>query len=410
MSASAGPNASPVAEPTREECFSTVAAPPPLAQRWPEYPGAQPMRTDAPPTSPTHSYPSSNSNSAITLELAVQYDHPTVTSDSNHAQDRGKGLCTICRSTTQDDLVFYRPQMQVHKVLSMNQIAAAAGEQGGGGGGGASNDSIPRAYLPYVTLYGPQKQALWSLTGKQWNALEFTSPKDQHVVKLLKEKLAFVWINNVSYQWRFMPATDPNTNTTTYDLRCYEGRQVIAEFISNRYIQWSHAAQQPQQQAANPFRQNESLFSSFLLLSGLLILDLAGCPPRSTPDPEALLLWMAPDSIEQDDEDDTASMASSLYYAEQGLVDNDHAPTGRWYGGGVESVKSIELDPGLLHCWWGYGFWWTWCPCCMPGGWFDRFRWSLRRRKEINNHSNSNTSRSRQRRQRGWQQHHPDQY
>lgn len=36
------------------------------------------------------------------------------------------------------------------------------------------------------------------------------------------------------------------------------------------------------------------------------------------------------------------------------------------------SVKSIELNPGCCRCYWGYGFWWTWCPLCVPGGWCER--------------------------------------
>lgn len=72
-----------------------------------------------------------------------------------------------------------------------------------------------------------------------------------------------------------------------------------------------------------------------------------------------------------DDGDDFDDGASSLDRNEAA-----HFPYGnngnrtRWSSSA--SLKSLELDPGLWRCWWGYGCWWSWFPCCMPGGWCDR--------------------------------------
>jgi hypothetical protein len=57
--------------------------------------------------------------------------------------------------------------------------------------------------------------------------------------------------------------------------------------------------------------------------------------------------------------------ASSISYTD-GPDENGYHSSSRY------SVKSIELNPGCCRCYWGYGFWWTWCPLCVPGGWCER--------------------------------------
>ncbi|KAI8142530.1 hypothetical protein BJV82DRAFT_615209 [Fennellomyces sp. T-0311] len=430
-SASAGPNAAPVVVPASTELvvdskggeyFPVVAAPPPLHQRKTEYPAALPMRTDAmPPPPPPPS-------SAIILELKVQYDHPTIAKDpSTTAADGSQGLCTICKpsspSENNNDFIFYRPQMALHKVL---QQAEDSGQDVTPPATNQARVAVPNHLLPFVTLYGGQKQALWSLTNKDWHTMEFASPKQDHIVTLTTSTslFSFTWLNGKTYQWRLVPASSPKTQQQNhpYDLRCYHDDKLVAEFLENRFVQWTTATEQP----FNALYDIQ--FSSFLLLSGLLIHEHLSSILRSLGGgPEAVQLVTDPSfaaTATGADDDDDASLGSSSfygerepYYADQGLVDGQHAATGRWYsthsgtiGGGAGSVKSIELDPGLLRCFWGYGFWWTWCPCCMPGGWFDRL-WincRLQRRKMTNN--TAPMSRSRQRRQRGWQQHHPEQY
>jgi hypothetical protein len=57
--------------------------------------------------------------------------------------------------------------------------------------------------------------------------------------------------------------------------------------------------------------------------------------------------------------------ASSIAYTD-GPDENGYPSSSRY------SIKSIELNPGCFRCYWGYGFWWTWCPLCVPGGWCER--------------------------------------
>ncbi|CAO3579179.1 unnamed protein product [Absidia cylindrospora] len=74
----------------------------------------------------------------------------------------------------------------------------------------------------------------------------------------------------------------------------------------------------------------------------------------------------------------------------------------RWSSTG--SMKSLELDPGFWRCCFGYGCWWSWFPCCMPGGWCDR-AWIKVRGVRRQQHHNHHHHRSRvTRRMQGWQQ------
>ncbi|OBZ81666.1 hypothetical protein A0J61_10285 [Choanephora cucurbitarum] len=68
------------------------------------------------------------------------------------------------------------------------------------------------------------------------------------------------------------------------------------------------------------------------------------------------------------EEHDVASLSSVYHYPGHHSLVNPS--TIRWST--PQSFKSIELDPGIWRCWWGYGFWWSWFPCCMPGGCCDR--------------------------------------
>ncbi|KAI7856294.1 hypothetical protein BDC45DRAFT_64644 [Circinella umbellata] len=518
-SASAGPNATIpevvstnnnnnelVDNKTHAEYF--VTAPPPLHQRKTEYPVAIPMRTDTTPIpNMMPRTPSSHStNSAILLELNVQYDHPTIAKDPNViSTDGSKGFCTICRpvvssSQYNDDdknnsnLIFYRPQMALHKVLQQGVEIVSNDEQQKGNEqqdgkittatvasatttvptatnttvtssttatsiitNNSATDTnnntthtrvtVPSHLLPYVTLYGPRKQALWSLTSKDWHTMDFASPQLEKVITLTTSTslFSFLWINRKAYQWRLIPITTAaagkgQQKQYPYDLRCYQDDKLIAEFVDSRFIQWStEEKEKPGQQQNQKFNfMHDIQFTSFLLLSGLLIHEHLSSILRSLGGgPEAVQLVTDPtfaatammDDRDNDYDDDYGSLGSfytggnvdgEREFADQGLVDGQTAPRAGWYsshsgvgGHHAGSIKSIELDPGCMRCFWGYGFWWTWCPCCMPGGWFDRL-WincRLRRRKILaNSSSNISMSRSRQRRQRGWQQHHPDQY
>ncbi|KAI9245882.1 hypothetical protein BDA99DRAFT_543529 [Phascolomyces articulosus] len=507
-SASAGPNAAPVVvtipnnnnelvdnninkKNKNTEYF--VAAPPPLVHQRKEYlyPVAMPMKTDTTPMMPP-SPPCTNptTNSSILLELNVQYDHPTIAKDPNVlSTDDYHGFCTICRPITtstpavidennnnadtqtndknKSDLIFYRPQMALYKVLQEGAGIIANDAQKDNEQDGTTRTqtraatsttsatttkatatpttptspsttdmtkhhsntharvTVPNHLLPYVTLYGPQKQALWSLTSKDWHTMDFISTQLEKVITLTTSTslFSFVWINHKTYQWQLVPAAAKNQHKQhPYDLRCYHNDKLIAEFVDSRFIQWT---EQPRKFDL----VHDIQLTSFLLLSGLLIHEHLGSILRSLGGgPEAVQLMTDPTfattaMMDDDDDNSLGSFYGEREYADQGLVDGQHASTNRWYSshsgalgghhhhGSAGSVKSIELDPGCMRCFWGYGFWWTWCPCCMPGGWFDRL-WincRLHRRKMANN-TNTSMSRSRQRRQRGWQQHHPEQY
>ncbi|KAI9366641.1 hypothetical protein BD770DRAFT_433103 [Pilaira anomala] len=135
-------------------------------------------------------------------------------------------------------------------------------------------------------------------------------------------------------------------------------------------------------------------FTTLVLLSGLLVNNHIKTLLKSLGNSDdALQLIIDTPKKQQDQEeeyDDIASLSSTYprnYPGHQSLVDDRGS---RWSS--AESFKSIELDPGLWHCWWGYKFWWSWLPCCMPGGCCDRGCIRLKRHK----------SKSKQ----GWQQQH----
>lgn len=350
-SASAGPDA------THQD--TSIKVPPPLHQKQLEYPAATPMRIDG-------KVPTGDLDSAVLLEITIQHDVP-VTENLAHLPSDCT-LTTQCRTKHKDELMFYRPQMLLHKVF---QAAGASNDEETG------RVKIPNQLLPYVTLYSPTHQVLWSLTSKDWHSMEFQHDVNTIVtLSTLSSAFSFRWIDNLTYHWRLISTQDQ------YDLRCYHSKTLVAEITQqgSRFILW--------EQTKNPFRS--PVWSSFLLLSGLLLHDHLTSMLRSLGGgPEALQIVMA--------EEDNESLGSfdgdsSLYYADQGLVDV-----------GRGSVKSIELDPGVWRCWWGYGFWWTWCSCCMPGGWCDKIwmkcRWSKRKNMRTLVPS-----------RRGWQQHHPEQY
>ncbi|KAI9322859.1 hypothetical protein BX666DRAFT_1899021 [Dichotomocladium elegans] len=432
--ASAGPNAThsttmvmrdssnqPPTLPTHlktDEIFSPITAPrPPLLSRWPEYSPALPMCAD----DPGHyrraaTIDNSNGNSIIALDLAIHLDHPTVSSSTNDpppqtamTNETSGGLCTICRSKTH---TYYRPQMPLLNVIEQATTASDSSSHNAA----SSSSAIPTHLLPYVTLYDEQKRAVWSLASRNQHAFNFIAQnhQQQYHVSLITTTLSFQWINGQTYRWRVIPCS----TGASYDLRCYyQDGKLVAEFLAgNRFIAWAHTAIENK---TNPFRQpvasntthakdsenndqhdahgsdrQNDLLNTFLLLSGLLLLDNIGSTVAMATHIDA-------------EEDDTTSMTSSMYYADQGLV--DAVPTsGRWYS--VGSVKSIELDPGLMHCWWGIGCCWSWCPCCMPGGWCDRLRWGLLQRKRDDRQTNALSRSRQQRRRQGWSQQPPDQY
>jgi hypothetical protein len=161
----------------------------------------------------------------------------------------------------------------------------------------------------------------------------------------------------------------------------------------------------------NPFKNRASIspvshfathpFTSFLIASGLLINDHVSSLLRSLGGGnDALRLILDPDfsngAINETNNGSAAVTrpmesitdpyisrgrhhpnfrqhlddASSIAYSDYTGIDESDQ-TG-FHHNSRYSIKSIELNPGCCHCYWGHGFWWKWCPLCVPGGWCER--------------------------------------
>ncbi|KAG0177358.1 hypothetical protein DFQ28_010322 [Apophysomyces sp. BC1034] len=334
--------------PSAAETEGNVAAPTPLRlHHTSHYPLA--------PVMVSHS-------SATLLELHIHHDVMMETK----ALDKSTP-CSVCTMPGQTKPIFYRPQMSFAALRQSTQ----------------EGFNIPTHLTPH--------RLTWSLISKDWQDMVFQTTEDKQTISLTTSaaEFSFQWTHQMVYHWRPVPTQQQQQQTTTdYDLRCYASNgHLVAEFIADRsrFVLWPTSPNQ-----TNPFRSQqqaiEDPFTSFLLLSGLFIIDHITSMLRSLGnDTEALRLIMDPTFVHKKTLADDASSSVDVPYADDdlGLVHQ------RWSSA---SAKSIELDPGVWHCWWGYGCWWTWCPCCMPGGWCDRLWIKLR-----------GQARSRPRRK-GWQQ------
>lgn len=173
-----------------------------------------------------------------------------------------------------------------------------------------------------ILLYDENKHPLWRLTHKDWDGITL-----QYIDTIvhISPQLNFQ-LNQKDYHWQIITM---DTNSS-----CYCQQQLIAEFQTNQIT---------------ILQEHDLIVSSFLCLSGLLLLKSPYPPQRS------------PTTLTEEDDDVTSL---SRYYP-----GHHHLVQSRWSS---HSNKSIELDPGFWHCYWGYGCWWSWFPCCMPGGILDR--------------------------------------
>ncbi|KAF7723336.1 hypothetical protein EC973_002084 [Apophysomyces ossiformis] len=309
-------------------------------------------------------------SSASLLELHIQHDVLM----ENKLLDKPTP-CSTCTLPGQTEPIFYRPQ------LSLAALRQSAQE----------GTDIPPHLIPYVSLYSAESQRLmWRLINKDWQDMIFQAADDNNQTISLTTSAAefsFQWTDQTVYHWRPVPAQQQQS-TTDYDLRCYASNgHLVAEFMTDRtrFVLWPTMPNQ-----TNPFRSQqqaiEDPFTTFLLLSGFLIIEHITFMLRSLGnDTEALRMIMDPTTVRKKTPVDDAASSVDMPYVEDDLS----LVHQRWSSG---STKSIELDPGFWHCWWGNGCWWTWCPCCMPGGWCDRLWIKLR-----------GQSQSRPRRK-GWQQ------
>lgn len=238
-----------------------------------------------------------------------------------------------------------------------------------------------------LLLLNQAKEPIWKLTNRDWHGMTLIY---QHLIIVLSTtppQFRFTF-NKQFYHWQVVKET-----INHYTLKCYvtDTKQLIAQFDRNKLLLNSIYT--------NPFKQSESddPFTTLVLLSGLLVNNHIKTLLKSlgNSDDALQLIIDTPKKLQQEQEqeeeyDDIASLSSTYprnYPGHQSLVDDRGS---RWSS--AESFKSIELDPGLWHCWWGYKFWWSWLPCCMPGGCCDRGCIRLKRHK----------SKSKQ----GWQQQH----
>ncbi|KAI8069771.1 uncharacterized protein B0P05DRAFT_189292 [Gilbertella persicaria] len=207
-----------------------------------------------------------------------------------------------------------------------------------------------------AVLYDTSKSPLWRISDRDWHRLSLVSG-DQCIVISLTPPLFRFMIDNHIYHWQTIQTE------AGYSLKCYhtESKALLAELDDTTLSLYHH----------NPFRTQ--LDHTGVILSGLLVHHYMSNLLAS--DPSGL------------DESDTLSFTQH-YPGHQSLVGDT-----RW---SAQSFKSIELDPGIWRCWWGYKFWWSWLPCCMPGGCCDRVCIRMKGKK----------ARKRTLSKQGWQQQH----
>ncbi|KAG2231884.1 hypothetical protein BDF21DRAFT_497006 [Thamnidium elegans] len=237
-----------------------------------------------------------------------------------------------------------------------------------------------------LLLYNQAKEPIWKLTNRDWHGMTLIYHHLIIVLSTTPPQFRFTF-NKQFYHWQVV-----KESLHDYSLKCYvtDTKQLIAQFDKSKLLLNSIYT--------NPFKQSEDddPFTTLVLLSGLLVNNHIKALLKSLGNShDALQLIIDPQrkqqqQIEDEEYDEIASLSSAYprnYPGHQSLVDERGS---RWSS--ADSFKSIELDPGVWHCWWGYKFWWSWFPCCMPGGCCDRVCIRFKRHK----------SKSKQ----GWQQQH----
>ncbi|KAG2202289.1 hypothetical protein INT47_010737 [Mucor saturninus] len=261
-----------------------------------------------------------------------------------------------------------------------------------------------------VIFYNGHQKAVWQLTNRDWHGMTLIYQHGFMMVVLSTTPPQFRFsFHKQFYHWQVIRDR----------LQCFEteSKRLIGELDGQTFVL--------DMTTTNPFRKSAILeddpFTTLVLLSGLLVhhhlknlskslrsssnkgLEPLGCimdPPPATINKEPTVFNNTMyNNEEEEDEEDIASLSSTYvknYPGHQSLVDERGT---RWSS--ADSFKSIELDPGVWHCWWGYSFWWSWFPCCMPGGCCDRACIRLKGQKLAKARRTTRTL-SKQ----GWQQQH----
>ncbi|KAI8375777.1 hypothetical protein BD560DRAFT_391880 [Blakeslea trispora] len=181
-------------------------------------------------------------------------------------------------------------------------------------------------------LYDASRQPLWQADHQ---SLTFTNQQKQDgpVIQLTPPLFRFT-MENQTYHWQ----------SIENGVACYHTEtKLLVAHLDQHSLSVYHNSH-------NPFRQ-ASLLVSLVILSGWLVYIV---------------------SCHDEKEDDITSLSSVYHYPGHHSLVGDASMSARWSTTTTQSFKSIELDPGIWHCWWGYRFWWSWLPCCMPGGCCDR--------------------------------------
>ncbi|KAI8646030.1 hypothetical protein BD408DRAFT_411004 [Parasitella parasitica] len=258
-----------------------------------------------------------------------------------------------------------------------------------------------------LLLYDIHKNPIWKLENQDRHGMTLLYENTKVKLSTTPPQFRFT-LNDQVYHWQIQP------QKSSYSLKCFqtEKKNLVAELNENQLSLYY------QNNGHNPFRKLTQIdhHTTLFILSGLLVNHYLKHLLKSLGGgPEALKMTVDPSEVyisgskiksspgfhheqENDEEEDDDVASLSYYPGHQSLVYVGD-PNNRW-SSSAQSSKSIELDPGLWHCWWGYTFWWSWFSCCMPGGYCDKARFRLK------GHNRPKIRTSRTLSKQGWQQQH----
>jgi hypothetical protein len=333
----------------------------------------QPIATDY-PTAPTI-LPTTTSNT-LPSSASLQLDIRENVSIDNH-------LCTTLSFS--NDIYYYfqyqQPQLQQQQQQQKKQ-----------------------EFQEQLLLLNKVKQPLWKLTNQDWHGITIQHLQQTAVVLSTTPPQFRFSSNNQMYHWQLTAAV------TFYTLTCYQTdtKSVISELHQDQFKIYHHTTNN------NPFRIIiDDPLTTLIISTGLLVRQHINTLLKSLGgNIQMIIHWNTTsfnDDVDDDDDDDDdeygddiASLSSTYpkhhYPGHQSLVDSNNT---RW-SSSAQSFKSIELAPGVWHCWWGYTCWWSWFPCCMPGGLCDRACIRIKG----HNRKTSTTTTTRTLSKQGWQQQH----
>ncbi|EPB84275.1 hypothetical protein HMPREF1544_08995 [Mucor circinelloides 1006PhL] len=235
-----------------------------------------------------------------------------------------------------------------------------------------------------LLLYDIHKNPIWKLKSRDWHGMTLIHEGLEVILSTTPPQFRFA-INEQKYHWQVQ------LQNSSYTLKCFqtESKLFVAELKENQLCLYN------QNSEYNPFRQLTQIdpHITLIILSGLLVNHhLKNLLKSLGGGPEALQMMADPNEVcinsntskstpgfhperengeDEDEDDDIASLSYTRNYPGHQSLVYDRDLNNRW-SSSAQSFKSIELDPGVWHCWWGYKFWWSWFPCCMPGGYCDR--------------------------------------